>query len=279
MPATSGPSGESPETVRLDVAGHAIHGAWLGPRRGRRPVLVFLHDGLGSVGTLRKFPARLADALGLPAFAYDRLGYGRSDEVDDFPDDFMGAEADRLEEVLDAAGIVDCCLVGHSDGGTVALLHGARHRGRVRAIVTIAAHVRRDRLTLGQVLRHQKMAEDGDVPDWMPRFHGERARRLMLLWAETWQRALYDDWDICAEIASIRAPLLALQGSGDAYGLPSQLEGIAAAVGHAETELVEGLGHFPHLEDAVHIVARIRDFLLPHCGESGAAAPSGAPRD
>ena len=279
MPATFGPSGETPDTVLLDVGGHRIFGVWHGPRGGRRPVLVFLHDGLGSVGTLRKFPARLGAALDLPAFAYDRLGYGRSDEVGDFPDDFMGTEADRLESVLDAAGIADCCLVGHSDGGTVALLHGARHHGRVRAIVTIAAHVRRDRLTLGQVLRHQKMAEDGDVPDWMPRFHGDRARRLMLLWAKTWQRTLYDDWDIGDEISSIRAPLLAIQGTEDAYGLPSQLESIAAAVGHAETDLVDGLGHFPHLEDAVHIVGRIREFLLPHCGEPGAAAVSGAPRD
>ena len=279
MPATSGPSSESPEPVRLEVRGHRIFGTWQGPHRGRRPVLVFLHDGLGSIETLRTFPARLGEALGLPAFSYDRLGYGRSDEVDDFPDDFMGAEADRLESILDAAGIVDCCLVGHSDGGTVALLHGARHHGRVRAIVTIAAHVRRDRLTLGQVLRHQKMAEDGDVPEWMPRFHGARARRLMLLWTATWQRTLYDDWDIGGEISSIRAPLLAIQGTEDAYGLPSQLESIEKAVVHAEIDLVDGRGHFPHLEDAVHIVGRIRDFLLPYCGESGVPAASGAPRD
>ena len=71
-----------------------------------------------------------------------------------FPDDFMGDAADFLENLLASAKINDCCLVGHSDGGTIALLHRARFV--VRAIVTIAAHVRRDELTYGQVLRHSK---------------------------------------------------------------------------------------------------------------------------
>ena len=71
----------------------------------------------------------------------------------------------------------------------MALLHGARYRGRVRAIVTIAAHVRRDEVTHGQVLRHAKMVEDGEIPDWMERFHGDRAAHLLRIWAEVWQRA------------------------------------------------------------------------------------------
>ncbi len=261
----SDPPDDVAGAVRLTVDGRGIFGVWRRPAVARRPVLVFLHDGLGSVGTLRKFPAQLGEAMGLPAFAYDRLGYGRSDDVDRFPADFMGDAADRLERVLDAAGIEDCCLVGHSDGGTVALLHGARYRGRVRAIVTIAAHVRRDELTYGQVLRHQKMVEDGEVPDWMARFHGARAEHLLRNWAEVWQRTLYDSWDISEEIASIGVPLLSMQGSEDAYGLPSQLASIGAAVPHARTEMIAGLGHFPQLEDPERIVALAQGFLEPYC--------------
>ncbi len=252
------------ERVRIDLPEGRLSGAWIRPRAGTDPVLVFLHDGLGSVESLRGFPGRLGEALGLPAFAYDRLGYGRSDEAAAFPDDFMGVEADRLERVLDAAGIADCLLVGHSDGGTVALLHGARRHGRVRAAVAIAAHVRRDRLTLAQAERHARMAEDGDVPEWMTRFHGARARGLLRLWSGTWRRALYDSWDISDGIASFRAPLLALQGAEDAYGLPEQLESIGRAVAHAETDLMAGLGHFPHLEDPGRTVGRIARFLAPH---------------
>ena len=249
----------------LEVRGRPIFGVWRRPPEEGKPVLVFLHDGLGSVGTMRHFPEQAGNAMELPAFVFDRLGYGRSDREEEFPADFMGDAADFLEDVLAAAEIEDCCLVGHSDGGTVALLHGARYRGRVRAIVTIAAHVRRDELTYGQVLRHNEMYRDGDIPDWMTRFHGEKAAHLLKCWTEVWQKTLYDSWDISDEIAAIEAPLLSLQGTEDAYGLPSQLESIGKAVSHAKTGMIGGLGHFPQIEDPPQIVARIKDFLEPYC--------------
>ncbi len=265
FPPISDPPDDVPGAVWLDVEGACMFGVWRTPQVAGKPALVFLHDGLGGVGTLRRFPALTGEAMGLPAFAYDRLGYARSDRLERFSEDFMGEAADRLEGVLDAAGIRDCCLVGHSDGGTVALLHGARYRGRVRAIVTLAAHVRRDQLTYGQVLRHAKMVADGDIPDWMARFHGDRAAHLLAMWAEVWQRPFYDDWDISTEISAIEVPLLSIQGSEDAYGLPSQLESIGQAVPHARTEMIEGLGHFPQLEAPERIVAMLGAFLEPYC--------------
>ena len=249
----------------LDVRGRPIFGVWRSPQAAGRPALVFLHDGLGSVGTMRQFPEQTGAEMDLPAFVFDRLGYGRSDQEEEFPTDFMGDAADFLEDVLAAAGIDDCCLIGHSDGGTVALLHGARYRGRVRAIVTVAAHVRRDELTYGQILRHNEMYREGEIPDWMTRFHGERAAHLLKCWTEVWQNTLYDSWDISDEIAAIKVPLMSLQGSEDAYGLPSQLDSIGTAVPHARTEMIEGLGHFPQLEDPPQIISRIKDFLEPYC--------------
>ena len=249
----------------LNVCGRSIFGVWRSPRKAGRTALVFLHDGLGSVGTMRGFPMQIARELDLPAFVFDRPGYGRSGPESEFPDDFMGDAADFLENLLASAKINDCCLVGHSDGGTIALLHGARFRGRVRAIVTIAAHVRRDELTYGQVLRHSKMYSEGDIPDWMTRFHGDNAPHLLKCWTDVWQKKFYDSWDISKEISGIAVPLMSLQGTEDAYGLPSQLESITNAVPNARTEMIAGLGHFPHLEDPPEIIARVRDFLSPYC--------------
>ena len=249
----------------LNVRGRPVFGVWRTPRSRGRPVLVFLHDGLGSVGTMRRFPEQIGEAMGLPAFVFDRPGYGRSDWEREFPADFMGNAAELLEDVLTEAAIEDCVLVGHSDGGTIALLHAARYQGRVRAIVTIAAHVRRDELTYGQVLRHNEMYQKGEIPDWMARFHGDRAAHLLKCWTEVWQKTLYDSWDISDEIGSIDVPLLSLQGTEDAYGLPSQLESIDEAVSQAETEMIDGLGHFPQLEDPERIVARVSEFLEPYC--------------
>ena len=84
-------------------------------------------------------------------------------------------------------------------------------------------------------------------------------------WTEVWQRTLYDSWDISGEIAAIEAPLLSIQGTEDAYGLPGQLESIGSAVAHARTEMIAGLGHFPQLEDPERIVGMVQGFLEPYC--------------
>ena len=56
-----------------------IEHAWVGlPREAGAPLLVFLHEGLGSVSMWRDFPARLCEAAGVRGLVYSRPGYGRS---------------------------------------------------------------------------------------------------------------------------------------------------------------------------------------------------------
>ena len=66
------------------------------------------------------------------------------------------------------------------------------------------------------------MYSEGDIPDWMTRFHGDNAPHLLKCWTDVWQK-FYDSWDISKEISGIAVPLMSLQGTEDAYGLPSQL--------------------------------------------------------
>lgn len=252
--------------LTLAIDGIRLCAEWRRPLRPDAPALVFLHDGLGSMASLRSFPEALAERTALPAFAYDRYGYGGSDAPERFETYFMEAAAERLEAVLAAAGIPDAVHVGHSDGGTIALLHAARHPARVRAVVSIAAHVRRDRLTLAQMHRHRRMVETGEIPPWMTRFHGARGAHLLDCWTEAWLRPEYDTWDVTDAIRPLAAPLLALQGANDEYGLPDQLAAIAEAVPHAEAELMPGLGHFVHLEDMDGVTGRIAAFLAPLLG-------------
>ncbi len=251
--------------AHVAIDGALLYTEWRRPPVPDRPTLVFLHDGLGSIETLRRFPDILAETCAMGAFAYDRWGYGRSDRRESFPPLFMEDEAGRLERLLDAVGIGECVLVGHSDGGTVALLHAARHPARVRAVVTMAAHIRRDRLTLDQVLRHQRMVDTGDIPDWMTRFHGARAAHLLACWTQAWQQPEYGTWDIGRQIAAIRCPLLALQGADDAYGLADQIADIARAVPGCRTLMLAGVGHFPHLEAAERAVEIVAEFVIDAC--------------
>ena len=100
--------------VFIEVGGHRLECAWIGPPPGTGPTLVFLHEGLGCVEMWRDFPARLAAATGLGAFVYSRLGYGRSDPAE-LPRSLQFMHEEGLEvlpELLAAAGIEDYVLVG-----------------------------------------------------------------------------------------------------------------------------------------------------------------------
>lgn len=59
------------------VTGRRIETLELPGDRDRAP-LVLLHEGLGSVGLWRGFPAALAAATGRRVIAYSRHGHGRS---------------------------------------------------------------------------------------------------------------------------------------------------------------------------------------------------------
>jgi pimeloyl-ACP methyl ester carboxylesterase len=252
--------------VWLDLPEARIYGEWRCAPVAGRPSVVMLHDGLGCTRTARDLPERLGAALGAGAFVYDRWGYGQSDQRDGFPYRFMEEEAARLPRILEAAGIADCCLVGHSDGGTIALLHAALNPRRVRATVTIAAHVYIDRRTLAELEYAQKLHDSGKIPDFLERFHGERAAHVLWCWTSLWRDSRYRTWDITGEIAAIRGPLLAWQGADDTYGTMDQLSAIQRAVPHARAFAVPGLGHYPHYDDPARTTRIVADFLAPYCG-------------
>ena len=131
----------APGFVRID--GRQIETGRWGPPPELAPALVLLHEGLGSVGLWRGFPAELAAATGQAVFAYSRLGYGGSDTIAlPRPLDYMHDEArEMLPRVLDAGGIGPCVLVGHSDGASIAAIHaGATPDPRVQGLVLIAPH-------------------------------------------------------------------------------------------------------------------------------------------
>jgi len=112
-------------SMTLDVTGGPLEAAWWGPGPDEAPTLVLLHEGLGSVELWRDVPERLADATGWGVFAYSRFGYGRSAPVTlPRPLTYMHHEAQVvLPEVLQAAGIRRCVLIGHSDGGSIAAIY------------------------------------------------------------------------------------------------------------------------------------------------------------
>ena len=113
------------------------------PAQSGRPLVVFLHEGLGSVAMWRGFPADFCDANGLSGFVFSRYGYGRSTprpRGEAWRPDFMHRQAfEVLPALFEKAGIVRPWLFGHSDGGSIALLHASRFE--VAGVVAVAPHL------------------------------------------------------------------------------------------------------------------------------------------
>src|SRR5258705_9861412 len=112
---------------------------WVGAGAG--PVMVFLHEGLGSLSMWRDFPARLSTALGMRGLVYSRPGYGKSTPraaEERWDVDFMHLQArEVLPPVLEATGASSqpTWLYGHSDGGSIALLYASMYPQRVAGLV------------------------------------------------------------------------------------------------------------------------------------------------
>ncbi|HEX8908425.1 MAG TPA: alpha/beta hydrolase, partial [Anaeromyxobacteraceae bacterium] len=240
---------------------------------GRAP-LVFLHEGLGSVAMWRDWPDRLCAATGRAGVVYSRQGYGRSDPTPDvrgepaegdggrsgrLRPDYMHREAlDVLPALLRRLGLVRPVLVGHSDGGTIALLHASRHP--VAACVVLAPHVIVEEVSLRSIERAREAYTKGDLRARLSRYHAD-VDIAFWQWNDVWLSPEFRAFDIREDCRRIQAPLLAIQGVDDPYGSMAQLHDIAAAAPHARLVEVADCGHSPHRDQPDAVTAAIAGFL------------------
>lgn len=233
------------------------------PDDARGAPLVFLHEGLGSIAQWRDFPDALCAAARRPGFVYERHGHGASGPIrEKRRTDYLHREARTLSAVLDAAGIEACDLLGHSDGGSIALLAGAFDPARHARIATMAAHVFVERVTRDGIEAAVAAWRATDLPAKLAHYHGAGTEALFFAWADIWLSGPFAFWNIEAELAPVRARVLALQGANDEYGSPEQLARIARAVsGVCETWLVPGAAHQPHAQARDAVLARLAGFF------------------
>ena len=231
-----------------------------------RPTLVFLHEGLGSVALWRDWPQRLCQRLGQAGLVYSRQGYGQSAPRVDvrgagrLQPDYMHHEALAvLPDLLRQLGIVRPVLVGHSDGGTIALLHAAHHP--VSACIVMAPHVRVEAISVRAIEAAREAFVHGPLRARLAPFHAD-VEGAFWQWNDVWLSPAFRPYDIRQEIAAIEAPLLALQGEDDPYGSMAQIDEIAQAVPHALRVKLPACGHSPHREQPEAVEQAIADFLL-----------------
>jgi len=258
------------------AGGHRLHYELVGPATEAAPTMVLLHHALGCVETWGDFPARLVEATGLGALVYSRWGHGRSDPIPPAPrdPDYFDYEAwTVLPELLAAAGVREAILVGHSDGGTIAIFHAARpHPAPVRGLVTMAAHIFYDAYSMEGMRKGRADWLSGALPAALKRHHGDRTEGMYRSWSERWLNPAAIGWNAEHLLPAITCPALIIQGSEDGFGVPEQVQAIARGLsGPAEGMLMEGVGHEPYREVPERTIAAMAAFVGRCC-----AAPSAA---
>jgi pimeloyl-ACP methyl ester carboxylesterase len=252
------------ETVLVDGVRLEIQRIAAPVGRPRSPI-VFLHEGLGSVAMWREWPARVCAATGRAGIVYSRRGYGASDRIADvrgegrLRPDYMHVEAfEVLPALLRELGLQSPVLLGHSDGGSIALLHASR--SPVSACVVMAPHVIVEDVSVRAIEQARDAYLGGGLRDRLTRYHAD-VDLAFWQWNDVWLSAGFRGFDIRPECRRIAAPVLAVQGLDDPYGTMRQVEEIAPTAGRFELEPVPACGHSPHRDQPEHVTARIVAFL------------------
>ena len=235
------------ESIFVSVRGRKLEVQRITGPGGAARTLVFLHEGLGSVAMWRDFPQQAAQATGCAAVVYSRYGHGRSDVLGESRRvDYMHVEAlEVLPELLARLEVPDPVLVGHSDGGSIALIHAAAHP-EVRGLVLMAPHVFVEDLTVKSIAEAKTTFERTDLPQKLARYHADAAKTFRG-WNDIWLHADFRAWNIEECLPSVRCPVLAIQGFDDEYGTMAQLEAIARQTGGPiELLRLSDCRHSPH---------------------------------
>lgn len=251
-------------SIRLAGDDVRIEYEWAGSAAAGAPVMVFLHEGLGSVAMWRDFPAGLCGAVGMRGLVYSRPGYGRSTPRragEKWGPGFMHAQArDVLPAVLRTLGVERPWLFGHSDGGTIALLHAAAFPDALQGAIVLAPHILVEEVSVTSIRQARDAYLTTELPKRLARYHDDPDSAFWG-WNDVWLSEAFRDWSIEEEIAAIRCPLLAVQGLDDEYGTLEQVRGIARRVPQTQLLEVPSCGHSPHKDQPEAVIEAVRGFV------------------
>jgi len=244
---------------------------WLNRNLADAPVALFLHEGLGSVAMWKDWPQVLCDALGYRGIVYSRPGYGRSTPRPadvNWPVDFLARQAhDVLPAFLDALDISPAersrmWLIGHSDGGSIALLYAAAfsNMNALGGAVAIAPHVFVEQISVDCIAQALVAYRETDLRSKLSAYHDD-VDSAFFGWNTIWLDPAFRSWNISGELATIACPLLAVQGHDDEYGTMAQIDAIQEHVPHAQLVRLDKCGHSPHRQKPAALTAAIVSFV------------------
>lgn len=261
------------EFVTLDWCGREvqIEYQYVGKSDPQAPLVLFLHEGLGSVSMWKDFPDTFCQTAQCRGLVYSRPGYGQStprhpDETWDV--DFMHRQAFEVLPAFLAALQIDpqqqkLWLFGHSDGASISLLYAARYPQALAGAIVLAPHIMVEDLTITSIEQARETYETTDLAKKLGRYHQD-VDSAFWGWNNIWLHPPFRAWSIEAELATIQCPLLAVQGLDDEYGSLEQIYGIARRVPSTELLEIPACGHSPHRDQPSILITNASDFMSRH---------------
>ncbi|HEX9091581.1 MAG TPA: alpha/beta hydrolase [Anaerolineales bacterium] len=243
----------------MQINGHNIYLELNGPTDG--PVVILLHHGLGAVRAWSWQVPALVDA-GYRVLAYDRFGYGRSDPRNDLDLPTFTTDLDDLFSLMDQLGIQQAALMGHSDGGTIALYFAIQQPQRVSCIITVAAHIYVEPKMEPGIQEVRRAFEcDERFRKALQSVHGEKYDAVFHNWFVGWHRMNPSGWDMRLILGKVSCPALIVQGVDDEHATPQHAMDIARSINNAELWLLPGAKHMLPQENYAEFNPKIIDFL------------------
>jgi pimeloyl-ACP methyl ester carboxylesterase len=246
----------------VTVCSHRIEYERVEVARADRPVLVLLHEGLGSVAMWRNFPRDLAHATNCNAIAYSRYGYGNSDPIAE-PRSvrYMHDEALlALPELLDRLAVERPILVGHSDGASIAIIHAGASKRDVAGVVLMAPHVLVEDISIQSIAAAKVGYEETDLRAKLARYHAD-VDSAFRGWNDVWLHPDFRRWNIEEYLAGIACPVLAIQGEDDEYGTMDQVRRIERKVPDVDLLELADCRHSPHKDQPAAVIGAVTRFV------------------
>jgi pimeloyl-ACP methyl ester carboxylesterase len=276
-----------PDSRFIDVNGLQVHYKMAGQGG---PAVFLLHGFGASLFSWREVMAPLAE-MGT-VIAFDRPAFGLTERP--MPGEWGAenpytpeAQADLTVALLDELGVDKAVLVGHSAGGTIAVLTALRYPERVEALVLVDAAI----------------YTQGGTPSWLrPLLLTPQVRRLgpllvrsIVRWGEAVIRTAWDDpdkitvellsgykkplqaenWDralweftlasrplgLVAQLDEIQVPALVITGDNDLIVPTEESARLAGELPSSDLVVIRDCGHVPQEEKREEFLQALTDFL------------------
>ncbi|MBN2615841.1 MAG: alpha/beta hydrolase [Bacteroidales bacterium] len=231
---------------------------------GNGAYLIFLHEGLGSITQWKDFPERIAEECNVNVLLYDRPGYGRSASSQNVRQrGYLHLEAEFLTQLIQELSLKQYSLLGHSEGGSIALIQASYHPDGLQRVITLAANTRFEDKMLSTIREAELVygQAGSKLKQALEKHHGSKTDSMFYAWSRIWTAPFFREWNIKNELKKVTVPLLAIHGENDPYSSSLQTDLIKECTSSAQIVRIQQCSHHPHFDHPGKVTALICDFL------------------